>query len=296
MNSYNHVIITGKLTREGDSSYLIDANGKKHFEHETIWDGYLRHWTEKTLNARYLQQKDYTTLKPIVIMWPRSIEHDGPLVELYFNERLVKYPASLLGHVAINVKNEIFNFSHNLNENEAMKPEEYFFRPALGEFAPHPETLRFDISDPVRPYYDKFGRLFMRTIHVFRIEGLDCDRLSEILHGELKTIYSSESALKGHEKYQDFHVLTRNCATIIRDSFRQYGFAGIKGNFPRELYVHAAHYFKKNAEKLKLTISQYTLKQLKVDEAPFSAMPPLLNPANIIRARLMKYPTFCSRD
>lgn len=296
MNNQINTIITGVLTQDSNASYILDKHGEKHFRDDTIWQGYLHHWPGMMLNARYLPQKDYKTQKPIVIMWPHVSKQGGPLVELYFNERLVKYPASLLGHVAINVNNEIFNFSHNLNENEAMKPEEYFFRPALGEFAPHPETQRYNIADPARPYYDKFGRLFMRTIHVLRIEGLDCDRLSHILHDELYKIIRSGNDQTDNEKYRDFHVLTRNCATIIRDSFRQYGFTGMKGNFPRELYVHAAYYFKNHAQKYGLRISQHTLKQLKVNEAPFSAMPPLLNPRNIIRVSLLKHPTFYSPD
>ena len=44
--------------------------------------------------------------------------------------------------MAVNVNGAIFNFSHKINENEVMRNEEYFFRPALGEFAPHPVTGR----------------------------------------------------------------------------------------------------------------------------------------------------------
>ena len=45
-----------------------------------------------------------------------------------------------------------------MNENEVITPEENFYRPALGEFAPSPTTGRFALDENSRNYYDKFGR------------------------------------------------------------------------------------------------------------------------------------------
>lgn len=52
------------------------------------------------------------------VMWPDEPVPDESVVELYFNEHLVKYPVSFLGHLAVNVNGTIFNFSHLMNENE----------------------------------------------------------------------------------------------------------------------------------------------------------------------------------
>ena len=277
--------VTGILTRTGDSTFLLDDRGTRHFESDLIWDGYLTHWTGQKLHGRHLEQRDYTYGKPIVILWPDTVRDDAPHVDLYFNERLVKYAASLLGHVAISINGSIFNFSHKLNENEIMKPEEYFFRPALGEFAPHPLTMTFDASDPARPYYDKFGRLFMRTIHVLRIHGINTGALREIFNRELNLIHSSAGDRGYSEKYSEFNIFTRSCATIIRDGLREYGFEQVKGIFPRDFFVDASYSFLKNAKQRGLEVSRFTLHQLKVPEAPYSAMSPLLNPRNIIRTK-----------
>ena len=67
-----------------------------------------------------------------------------------------------------------------MNENEIITEEEFFYRPALGEFAPSPNNGKYEILEDGTPYYDKFGRNFMRTIHVLRIEGIDVEKLGNI--------------------------------------------------------------------------------------------------------------------
>ncbi len=183
--------ITGKLIVENNESYLLDSDGRKHFREETIWDGYISHWEGKKVNGRFLPQRDYGRNRRIVIIWPAVSGEGKGAVELYYNERLVKYPVSVLGHIALNINGSLFNFSHLVNENEIVTPEEYFFRPALGEFAPHPETGIYDDTDPQRPYLDKFGRQFMRTIHVLRIEGLDHERFLEYCKNQLEIIHAT---------------------------------------------------------------------------------------------------------
>ncbi|HOO72007.1 MAG TPA: hypothetical protein PK926_09615 [Spirochaetota bacterium] len=281
----NDTVYTGILEVSGRGACLRDDSGIARFEGERIWDGYITHWAGKKVCARRLAQRDYETGNNIIIMWPGPSGAQEPFVELYFNERLVKYPASLLGHLAINVNGSIFNFSHLLNENEALRHEEYFFRPALGEFAPHPVTMRFDRSDPDRPYYDKFGRLFMRSIHVLRLTGIDTAAMKNIFDSELRSIYDTGGKAGRPEKYAGFNLFTRSCATIIRDGLAAYGFTGISGIFPRDLFVNAAYYFFTGKDNLGITVSMKTLKQLVVPEAPLSAMAPLLNPFNRIRQR-----------
>jgi hypothetical protein len=277
-------VITGILKKERGRSYILDEKGNRFLETSIIWEGYLKHWRERAVCARLLPQRDYATGEPIVIMWPDESPSEVPFVELYYNERLVKYPASTLGHFAVNVNGEIFNFSHLLNENEVIKREEYFYRPALGEFAPHPELGVFNVDDPERPYYDKFGRLFMRTIHVLHIEGLDTERLSGIYHRVLERIHSTPVNPKRPEKYPDFNIFTRSCTTIIRDGLIEYGFRGIGGIFPRDLFVNIAfHLLKGNRRDIEVKL--FRMRQLKVPEAPCSALTPFLNPLNRIRAR-----------
>jgi hypothetical protein len=285
------LIYRGILTPCKTGAYLAGDDGSRLLDGERIWQGYLAHFSGKMVLARRLAQKDYETGKEIIIIWPEEKYEGPPFVELYFNERLVKYPASLLGHLAVNVNGEIFNFSHLLNENEVIRREEYLYRPALGEFAPNPETMRYGSSDPGRPYYDKFGRLFMRTIHVLRITGIDTARLSGMYHRELDAIHEVGTAGKSGEKYAGFSVFTRSCATIIRDGLGEYGYKGIQGIFPRDLFINASRYFLKNGKALGLDVSLNMLEQLKVPEADYSAMPPLLNPLNRIKAMLLPDPT-----
>nr|HPL32740.1 hypothetical protein [Smithellaceae bacterium] len=263
-------------------------NGSRHLEGEKIWSGYWSHWSGKSVCARRLPQIDYETGKPVILLWPDAPVADASLVELYFNERLVKYPLSFLGHLAVLVNGKVFNFSHWMNENEAMSPEEYFFRPALGEFAPDPASGRDNTEDSQRPYYDKFGRLFMRTIHVLRISGLDTRRLSGFFFTELEKIRSTPPDPKEPGKYRDFHILTKSCATIIRDGFQSLGFEKISGIFPRDLFVNMAYFFLKPLRLPNVQASLHTLRQLQVPEAAPSAMPPLLNPQNRLRYRTLR--------
>jgi len=283
------MIYQGLLT-PGTPPFLKGTDGEKYLEDEIIWSGYLLHWSGLKVCARRLPQRNYETGRPIIIMWPDTPLPESPLVDLYFNERLMKYPASLLGHTAVNVNGEIFNFSHKINENEAMKPEEYFYRPAQGEFAPHPVSGRDNVDDPQKPYYDKFGRCFMRTIHVLRISGLDTFKLSQYFHGELEKIRNSQPDPKRPGYYADFNIITRSCSTIIRDGFRSSGYKKISGIFPRELFVNISYYFSKQKDHPPVKASLHTLHQLQVPEAAPSAMPPLLNLVNRYRyCRLNKY-------
>lgn len=282
----NNNIYRGVLISSGPAPFLLGEDSTRFLEGEKIWSQYLVHFSGLPVCARLLPQLDYDTKKPIIIIWPDEPVPREPFVELYFNERLIKYPTSFLGHLAVNVNGEIFNFSHLMNENEIMKHEDYFFRPALGEFAPHPVSGRYNADNPQRPYYDKFGRLFMRTIHVLRISGLDTQSLSQIFHNELKTIRNTPPDPKNPEKYANFNIFTRSCSTIIREGFQRNGFAKIRGIFPRDLFVNIAYYFLEQSQQH--LIKCYTRKQLKVPEAPLSALPPLTNPWNYYRYHLIK--------
>ncbi len=222
-------VFRGILCREKGKSFILSAGGKKRFASGGIWDGYIKHWLGKRVCAKLLPQRDYESGSQIVLIWPDIKPSREPFFELYYNERLVKYYASTFGHVAINVNNEIFNFSHLINENEIITAGEYFYRPALGEFAPSPITGRFNTKDKDKPYYDKFGRNFMRTIHVVRVEGADTIRLSRILHNEIDIIRSAPVNPEKPEKYPGFKIFSRSCATIIRDSLREIGFKKIYG-------------------------------------------------------------------
>jgi len=104
----------------------LGDDGVRYLEGKKIWSGYLAHWSGKKVCARRLPQKDYETGRSILILWPDEPAPEPPFVALYFNERLVKYPLSFLGHLAVLVNGKVFNFSHWMNENEAMSPEEYF--------------------------------------------------------------------------------------------------------------------------------------------------------------------------
>jgi hypothetical protein len=281
----NTNIYTGILTIKNDQAFLLGADGKRLLEDERIWSGYLIYFMGKEVCARRLEQRCYETNKPIVIMWPYEQRDEEPFIEIYYNERLRKYRVSTLGHIAININGEIYNFSHLLNENEALTPEEYFFRPALGEFAPDPITGRFNLDSPERPHYDKFGRRFMRTTHVLRVNGLNIDILHDYFHDRLRNILNTPINPKRQGVYKDFSILTNSCSTIIRDGLRAYGFNQIKGIFPRDLFVNSAYQLLKIQENSEIRVTLFKMKQLKVPEADYSALTPLINPLNRFRQR-----------
>ncbi len=279
-----NTIIKGILRRNDGHPFIEGNDGVNYFSNHPIWDGYLDHWDGQFVFARLLPERDYEKNQPIVIIWPDKPKSTEPYVEIYYAQRLVKYLTSTLGHSAINVNGEIFNFSHLMNENEIITEEEFFYRPALGEFAPSPNNGKYEISEDGLPYYDKFGRNFMRTIHVLRIEGIDVEKLGNIYKHQLNVIRSTPPKPKEPEAYSGFNIFTRSCSTIIRDGLNQYGFDQIKGVFPRDLYISAAyHLLKINS----LKVEQIIMPQLVVPEADLSAMSPILNPLNYIRSRLI---------
>ncbi|NQV36866.1 MAG: hypothetical protein HQ509_02540 [Candidatus Marinimicrobia bacterium] len=275
----------GILDNSSGSPRIISNDGHAILQDVPIWDGYLKHWLGKPVNARFLPQKDYENDHPILIMWPDSKPIYRSFVEFYYNERLVKYPASFFGHNAVNINGKIFNFSHLYNENEIMRPDEYFYRPALGEFAPSPDTGMFEIKEDGTAYFDKFGRNFMRTIHGIRIFGLDTDKLSEYLNHQLEVIHSTPPNPEKPEKYPDFNFFMRSCATIIRDGFRSLGFKKISGILPHDLFVNIVSVFMNEPS---LEAALFTMPQLNVPEALPSTMTPLLNPRNRIRNYRLK--------
>ena len=273
-------MVTGILTQDNNTSFILDESGDRHFEDRIIWSGYLTHWSGEKIHARELEQHDYENNEPIIILWPIESSLNEPFVDLYYNERLTKYFVSFLGHAAINVNGSIFNFSHLMNENEIMEKEEYFFRPALGEFAPSPNNGLFEILEDDRVFYDKFGRNFMRTIHRIRIFGLDTEKMMAVLKKSLDIILNTTPNPKEPDKYKDFNIVSNNCATIIRDVFNQCGFPEIKGRFPRDLFVNTAYHLFCHPE---LDVQYEKLPQLFVPEAPMSRVSPLLNIWNYFR-------------
>jgi hypothetical protein len=279
-------IVKGILTEGSEQRFIRTVEGQEIFKDMKIWDGYMTHWEGQEVYARALEKNDYNSGKPIAIIWPAVHQSEDPFLELYFNERLVKYYASTFGHIAINLNGNIFNFSHKLNENEVISREEYFYRPALGEFAPSPDTGKYEIREDGRVFYDKFGRNFMRTVHVVRVEGLDTTVLMEILLEELRRIKEAPPNTKDLEKYSEFNFFTRSCVTIIRDSLNRYGFDTIKGLFPKDLFVSAAFLFQKKTEYY---VRLFRMPQLLVPEAPPSTETPVMNLKNLIREKKLEY-------
>ena len=273
-------MVTGILTQDNIASFILDESGDRHFEDRIIWNGYLAHWSGEKVHARELEQHDYENNEPIIIIWPVETRSTEPFVDLYYNERLTKYFVSFLGHTAVNVNGSIFNFSHLMNENEIMEKEEYFYRPALGEFAPSPNNGLFEILEDGRVFYDKFGRNFMRTIHRIRIFGLDTEKMMATLKQSLDIILNTPPNPKEPDKYKDFSIVSNNCATIIRDVFNQCGFPEIKGRFPRDLFVNTTYHLFCHPE---LDVQYAKLPQLFVTEAPMSMVSPSLNFWNYFR-------------
>jgi glycerophosphoryl diester phosphodiesterase len=284
------MIYEGILKEIDGNTFIINDKGEKFLESKRIWHGYVDHWKNKKVCARFLSQHDYETGSPIVLLWPDEPRPAYPYFELYYNERLVMYPLSFCGHISINVNNEVFNFSYLLNEVENLSLEEYFYRPALGEFAPAPmpNDRRVNLHDKKKPYYDKFGRNFMRTIHVIRVENLDTAALSTFFHNKVRAIHSTPVNPKKPGQYTGFKIFNESCTSIIRDGLRRIGFPGIKGMLPRDLFISAATNLLKEQKKGHLKITFHSKPQLKVKEAPNSALTPPFNPINRFRLKKLQ--------
>ncbi|MDP2932847.1 MAG: hypothetical protein Q8N81_01830 [bacterium] len=270
----------GKLQLENNVAYLLTQEGVKCFETEKIWSGYLSHFLGKTVFARKLLQLDYDTGRPIILLWPAEIRPDHPSFELYYNERLPRYFGSLFGHIAINIKGTVFNFARMINEYEMLTEEEYFYRPALGEFGPGNKG-RYNVSDPQKPHYDKFGRRFMRTVHALRVEGIDAEKLLLIfrqIFGERQKYFAAHPDLINDPR---FNFFSNSCVTPIRNGLFQFGLQKIPGIAPRDFYANCLRSFSELAKGKNLKISTFTLPQLKVSEAPFSRPAQLLDPRNL---------------
>jgi len=270
----------GKLLSKNSGAYLLTQDNAKYFETEKIWAGYLSHFLGNTVLARQLPQLDYDTGRPIILLWPAENRPALSFFELYYNERMPKYSGSLFGHIAINIKGTVFNFARKINECEMLTAEEYFYRPALGEFGPGHKG-KYDISDPQKPYYDKFGRRFMRAIHALRVEGLDTEKLLLIfqkIFAEKQQYFSARPDLENDPR---FNLVSNSCVTPIRHGLTQFGFKNIPGIAPRDFYVNCLGYFSKYARDKNLKFSAGTKPQLKVPEAPFSRPALLLDPRNL---------------
>ncbi len=276
---------SGILKEETGVAFIASSRNERYFKGHPIWSGYLRHFIGREVLARLLPQRDYETGKQILIIWPKEAESKEPFFELYYNERLIKYPASTLGHIALNINGAVYNFSHLINENEVMQPEEYLYRPAMGEFAPHPLTGRFDVSNPEKPYFDKFGRNFMRAIHVVSVEGSNIEKLRAYCDAELQRIYRAPRNPQKPHKYSEFNFFTRSCTTIIRDALRDIGFKDIKGIIPRDMFISASIVFAKAEKNGAIRCRFYIKPQLLVPEAPPSTRSWVLNPRNLFRLR-----------
>lgn len=277
------------ILRMGENGPYLEDNKIRFLEGKNIWEGYLTHWLNKPVRARFLPQKDYETKKPILILWPDTPPPVRPFVDVYYNERLIKYPASLFGHNAINVNVDIFNFSHLINENEVMDIAEYMYRPALGEFAPSPNNDKFEILPDGKAYLDKFGRNFMRTIHVLRIEGMDVEKLSAIYRNQLNIIHNSPVKPIQPEKYQGFSFFSRSCTTIIRDGLKEYGFSGFGGNLPRDFFISLSYVIFNRQDEWGIRAKFISMPQLIVPEAPKSTMTPLINPVNWMKQKKLRH-------
>ncbi len=277
---------TGILREDMNGHYVEQPDGTKLFSDELIWDGYIKHWKDTAVCARRLEQRDYQNGGPILIMWPDEPKPKQPFVRIYYNERLVKYWQSTFGHLAIDVNGDIFNFAEKYNEIEIITKEEYFYRPALGEFAPSPNTGRQEIFQEGKSYLDKFGRNFMRGIHVCHVEGIDTKKLYDILAKKMEMIHNTPPNPRDPENWPDFHFIKRSCTSIVRDGLRACGYNNIKGVIPRDFFVNAAYNLKKEKE---LKVKLYKMPQLLVQESPPSKPTMLFNVSNWFKNRALDF-------
>ena len=278
-------VACGILGRDATTEYVETDEGRRIVMSEPVWDGYFSHWLGQRVRVYRLAQRDYQSGSKILLLAPDRPGPTGPYVELYYNECLPGYISSMLGHFAINVNGRVFSFSETLNENEEMSLDEFLYRPALGEFSGHPDKMTFNIDDPDRPYYEKFGRRFMRTIHVLRIEGLETAALAEILRSEIRTVHETPPDPRRPHKYKDFHYVHRSCTSIVRDALRESGLREVSGVVPRELFLNAAYQLTRPHRSGNVEVQASLMDQLKVPERSYSRPNSILNPVNRARFR-----------
>jgi hypothetical protein len=271
-------LASGVLRRNAEGEYLDTSAGQPVKVSERLWAGYIEHWLGQRVRMYRLRERDYDSGAQILLLAPDVPSPTPPYVELYYNECLPGYVSSLFGHLAINVDGRVFSFSETLNENEAISPEEFLYRPAMGEFAAHPDTQSFNVADPNRPYFENFGRRFMRSIHALHIQGLDTARLTELLCLEIRIIGEKTPYPRRPHKYRDFHVIRRSCTSLIRDALREAGLREVSGILPRELFLNVAYQATRPDIRHSISVRASRLEQLKVPERPYSRPSPILNP------------------
>lgn len=284
-NNFQNESMEGWIKKDETGVFIEDNSGKKLFTKERIWDGYVAHWLNKKVLVRELPQNDPKTGLPIVLIWREDgIERNKNqnYIEVYYNERLVKYWASFFGHISINVGGSVFNFSNKISEDEILTPEEYFYRPVLGDLAPTE-----DKKDSAEKDVIKFGRRFMRSIHILRIEGdsLDIELLRKIFKKKMDSVHNAPTDSSRPGFYKDFSFYSNSCVTIIRDGLREGGFADASGFLSRDFFMSCAKSFRKMAKKNNLSVSLRLMPQLMISEAPPSKMTLLFNPLSYWRRR-----------
>lgn len=284
-------VVSGVLGRGAGAEYIQSDEGRRVTMSEPIWAGYFAHWLVRRKEKNLRTTAIVAFRKPVDAHAPDEPAPTQPYIDLYYNECLPGYLSSLFGHLAINVDGKVFSFSETLNENEEMSLEEFLYRPALGEFSGHPDTHTFNVDDPKRPYYEKFGRRFMRAIHALRIEGLDTARLTERLRMDVTMIQETPPNPRRPHKYRDFHFLHRSCTSIIRDALRNAGLREVSGILPRELFLNIAYQATRPNKRGFLSVRAFRLDQLKVPERAHSRPSPIMNPLNRLRmSRLRSIP------
>jgi hypothetical protein len=266
----NNETIAGRLISKAGETYILTQNGEKKFTQAAIWHGYLQHFQNQRVLGRLLPQTDYETGRPIALLWPETKKESELFLEIYFNERLPNYLGSIFGHSAININGQIFNFAHKLNENEVLTWEEYFFRPAMGEFAPGPNG-KYDISNPHRPYYDKFGRRFMRTVVSLRVTGIkNTSFLLKYFHASMKKIKTQTVKAHAPDINHYFNLAFYNCVTELHAGLTAWGLKNLHNRFPLDFFLSCKQELTKLAAKQRWRISVAKLPQFKVPEAPWS--------------------------
>ena len=150
--------------------------------------------------------------------------------------------------------------------------------------------VRLFISDCCLGLVESVGECYPSSrwqrcvVHFYRnVFSVVPNKMMKEVAAMLKAIHATPPNPKRPERYKDFNIFTRNCATIIRDGLRKYGFSQIRGILPRELFISAAYHFRKLEAEGAARTELIRMKQLKVHEAPYSAGVPILNPINRIR-------------
>lgn len=271
--------LRGILRWRGPARSTVVLAGGGERRTGVLWPGYARFAGTRVL-VRPLPVHDAG--KPVLLVAPLGDAPPARSVELYLAERLPRHAMSRFGHVAAWAGGHVFNYSRTWRENEALDWAEFAWRPPLGDYGPE--------------RHDYFGRRFMRTLHVLRIDGLDTVRVRASLQAVRERILARPPDPRDPEYAPWVNLAGRNCVALLRLALVEAGLPVFHGLTPRAFFVDAAWRLRRLAGRGVLRLSYRRLPQVVVPECAPSLPASSWSPRTAQRERRLAREGFFGAD